>query len=72
LWQTRDLGFDSFLRSDIFDGDLGALRNRFRQNDQRSGGADGVSRALDGLCFAGDFQANRDAKQHALRAAALF
>jgi hypothetical protein len=66
------LGFDSFLRSDIFDGDLSALRNRFRQNDQRTGGADGVSRALDGLRFAGDFQANGNAKQHALRAAALF
>ena len=72
LWRTRDLSFDRFLGSDIFDGNLGALRKSFCQNNQRAGGADRMSRAFDGLCFTCNFQAHRHAKQNALRAAAFF
>ena len=67
-WNLR---LNSFLGSDIFDGKLGALRQGFRQQNERAASAHSMSRAFDGLSLAGNFDSNRYTQQNALSAAAL-
>jgi len=72
LRRSRNDGVNGFLRGDIFNGDLGPLSKRFRQNNQRTSSADGMGRAFEcGSGLSGNTDANWNTQEHALRAAAL-
>ena len=66
------MGFDLFLRGDVFDGEFGPLWKRFGQHDESAGGTHSVSGTFDSLRFTREPDANGHAKQNALRAAAFF
>jgi len=66
------VSFDHFLRGDVFDGEFGSLWKRFGKRDESAGGTHRVSGTFDGLSFTGESDANRHAKQNALRAATFF